>query len=61
MRDILHAFGDWPVLDSGWVDTKWNLEELIGKFRDNFNAPILIESWVGPDDKNSTVHILQVN
>ena len=60
LRQILHSFGGWPVMDVNWSDTMWNLEELIGKLRGNFNAPILIESWVGADDKNSSVHILQV-
>ena len=60
LRKVLHTFGDWPVVTRNWNGSAWNLEDTIAKLRGTYNAPILIESWVATDDKNSSVHILHV-
>lgn len=33
---------------------------LLGEIRGTYNEGILIEQWVGPDDKNSSANIIQV-
>ena len=60
MRDVLRALGGWPVVNDSWKEDTWNFEVIVAKLRGLYNAPILIDSWVAADDKNSSVHILQV-
>lgn len=35
------------------------LENLFGKIRGDFNQPIIVEQYVGPDDRNSSHNIIQ--
>lgn len=34
---------------------------LMGKLRGEYSEPVLIDLYVGADDKNSSINILQVN
>lgn len=43
-----------------WQPPMFPLEILLGKIKGTLNEGILIEQWVGPDDKNSSVNIIQV-
>ena len=36
------------------------LENLVAIVKRNFTLGVLIEEWVGPDDRNSLGHIIQV-
>lgn len=36
-----------------------NIENLLGKIRGDYNQPIIIEQYVGPDDRNSSHNIVQ--
>lgn len=36
------------------------MEVLLGRLRGEYNEGVLLEQWVGPDDKNSSANILQV-
>ena len=38
---------------------KLTLESLLGKIRGDFNQPIIVEQYVGPDDQNSSMNIIQ--
>ena len=38
---------------------KLTLETLLGKIRGDFNQPIIVEQYVGPDDRNSSHNIIQ--
>lgn len=38
-----------------------SVENLLGRLRGELNQGVMIEQWVGPDDKNSSVNIIQVN
>lgn len=60
LREILKTLGGWPVSTSSWKPPNFSIETLLGKLRGDYNEGVLIEQWVGPDDKNSSVHILQV-
>ena len=60
LRHILADLSFWPVVHTQFDDMSWVLEDIIGKLRGSYNAPIFIDSWVAADDKNSTTHILQV-
>ena len=60
LREVLVKLGRWPVIDDRWSESSYNLEDILGTMRGTYNAPILIDSWVGADDKNSSVNIIQV-
>ena len=53
--------GRWPVVDNKWSEDGYVLEDILGDMRGIYNAPILIDSWIGADDKNSSVNIIQVS
>lgn len=62
---MLQALGGWPVLDPNWTESKAgkleSVESLLGRLRGELNQGVLVEQWVGPDDKNSSVNIIQVS
>lgn len=60
LRAVLAELGGWPVAVEGWQPPDQPIEVLLGKLRGEFNEGVLVEQWVGPDDKNSSVNILQV-
>ncbi|RZF47612.1 hypothetical protein LSTR_LSTR014221 [Laodelphax striatellus] len=62
IREVLRSLGGWPVTEGvAWTAPKGQLEILLGRLRGEFNMGWLIEQWVGPDDKNSSVNILQLD
>lgn len=58
---VLEGLGAWPVVVDTWNGKGWKLEETLAKLRGLYNAPILVDSWVAADDKNSSLHVLQVS
>ena len=60
LRRVLINLGRWPVIDSRWSESGHVLEDILGDMRGIYNAPILIDTWIGADDKNSSVNIIQV-
>lgn len=65
LRDTLRSLGGWPVLDVAWTSRQGanlnSVENLLGRLRGELNQGVLVEQWVGPDDKNSSVNIIQVD
>lgn len=35
------------------------IENLLGKLRGDYNQPIIVEQYIGPDDRNSSLNIIQ--
>ena len=61
LRDTLTSLGGWPVLNPSWLPNDvGSVEKLLGRLRGELNQGVLVEQWVGPDDKNSSVNIIQV-
>ena len=60
LTNVLVGLGNWPVVTGNWSEKSWDLEFTVASMRGLYNAPILVDSWVAADDKNSSVHILQV-
>lgn len=60
LREVLASLGGWPVAQPEWEPPAFSIETLLGRLRGEYNEGVLIEQWVGPDDKNSSVNILQV-
>nr|CAD7453830.1 unnamed protein product [Timema tahoe] len=61
LREVLESLGGWPVAVRNWEPPPFPVETLLGRLRGEFNEGVLIEQWVGPDDKNSSVNILQLD
>ena len=57
---LLEELGGWPITGSPiWKEEEFDLIDLLVKLR-LYNNKILVDQWVGPDDKNSEVNIIQV-
>ncbi|XP_076318577.1 neprilysin-1-like [Tachypleus tridentatus] len=61
LHDIITSLGGWPVTSRNWTEPSWPIEKLLGLLRGDYNMGIIIEQWVGPDDKNSSVNIIQLD
>ncbi|CAH0385892.1 unnamed protein product [Bemisia tabaci] len=60
VKRLLESLGGWPVTTSEWTPPPFAVEYLFGRLKAEFNEGVLVEQWVGPDDKNSSMNILQV-
>jgi len=66
LRRVINELGGWPVTDpEAWAEAEASgrvpsLERVVGVIKRNFTIGVLIEEWIGPDDKNSKKHIIQV-
>ncbi|KAF2352626.1 Peptidase M13 N-terminal domain [Trinorchestia longiramus] len=61
LKDVIKSLGGWPVIEDNWVEPNVSIETLIGWLRGRLNQGTLIEQWVGPDDKNSSVNVIQLD
>ncbi|XP_066247671.1 neprilysin-1-like [Euwallacea similis] len=61
LREVLDSLGGWPVTMSNWSPPNVSIEALLGRIRGIYNEGYLVEQWVGPDDKNSSVNIIQLD
>ncbi|XP_076053157.1 neprilysin-1-like [Oratosquilla oratoria] len=62
LREVIDLLGGWPVTVEGdWTLPDFSVEEMVGRLRGRYNQAILIDQWVGPDDKNSSVNIIQLD
>ena len=61
LRHVIQRLGGWPVTDPDWSEeTTLPLETVLGLLKRNFTLGVLIEEWIGPDDRDSKRHIIQV-
>jgi membrane metallo-endopeptidase-like protein 1 len=62
LLSVIEKLGGWPVTDSAWDQNKViDLEILLAVIKRNFTLGVLVEEWVGPDDRDSREHIIQVH
>ncbi|KAH8409250.1 hypothetical protein KR009_011232, partial [Drosophila setifemur] len=62
LKQVLKSFGGWPVIERNWhPPADLSVERLMGLLRLNYSEPVMIELYVGADDKNSSVNILQMD
>ncbi|KAL9885946.1 neprilysin-1-like [Glossina fuscipes] len=61
LKEILKSLGGWPVIETDWQLPKMTIEELLGELRSKYSESVLVELYVGADDKNSSAHILQID
>ncbi|KAL1491391.1 hypothetical protein ABEB36_011995 [Hypothenemus hampei] len=61
LKDVLDSLGGWPVTQPTWNPPNSSIEQLLGQIRGVYNEGYLVDQWVGPDDKNSSVNIIQMD
>ncbi|KAH8376294.1 neprilysin-2 [Drosophila serrata] len=62
LKEVLRSLGGWPVIERDWRPPEdLSVERLMGQLRLNYSEPVMIELYVGADDKNSSVNILQMD
>ncbi|XP_064459622.1 neprilysin-1-like [Ornithodoros turicata] len=61
LRHLLRSLGGWPVTQKNWTAPPWPFERLLGILRGQYDQCVIVEQWVGPDDKNSSVNIIQID
>ena len=64
MRKVIETLGGWPVTTPGWDENNENvpsLEKLIAMLKRKFTLGVLLEEWIGPDDKHSENNVIQVD
>ncbi|KXJ83405.1 hypothetical protein RP20_CCG007116 [Aedes albopictus] len=61
IRNVLKSLGGWPVIEQNWTLPNTSIEHLIGTLRGVYSEPVLVELYVGADDKNSSRNILQID
>ncbi|XP_058829877.1 neprilysin-1-like [Topomyia yanbarensis] len=61
LRYVLKLLGGWPVIEQEWVPPTTSVEYLLGLLRGVYSEPVLVELYVGADDKNSSRNILQID
>ncbi|KAK2179422.1 hypothetical protein NP493_491g01000 [Ridgeia piscesae] len=61
LLDLLHQLGGWPVLDgASWNESRFSWVQLMADLR-LLNNRVLLNQWISPDDKNSSVNVLQLD
>lgn len=62
--DILPTFSDWPVTSDNWdhdYGLNWIAEKSIGELNAQYGKRVVLNFFVGTDDKNSTQHIIHID
>ncbi|NXK07566.1 NEP protein, partial [Herpetotheres cachinnans] len=61
---LLPDVSDWPVATTNWdssYGTAWTAETAIAQLNSRYGKKVLINFFVGTDDKNSTAHIIHID
>ncbi|NXC98539.1 NEP protein, partial [Certhia familiaris] len=61
---LLPDVSDWPVATTNWdtsYGTGWTAETAIAQLNSRYGKKVLINFFVGTDDKNSTAHIIHID
>ncbi|NWS38280.1 NEP protein, partial [Probosciger aterrimus] len=61
---LLPDVSDWPVATTNWESsygTAWTAETAIAQLNSRYGKKVLINFFIGTDDKNSTAHIIHID
>ncbi|XP_017870344.1 PREDICTED: neprilysin-2 isoform X2 [Drosophila arizonae] len=62
LKRVLRSLGGWPVIERNWQPpANLSVEQVMGQLRFNYSESVMIELYVGADDKNSSVNIIQMD
>ncbi|XP_053165576.1 neprilysin [Hemicordylus capensis] len=62
--DILPSISEWPVASDNWDHTygvSWTAEKTIAQLNSQYGKRVIINVYVGTDDKNSSRHIIHID
>ncbi|XP_067898834.1 neprilysin-like [Heterodontus francisci] len=62
--NMLSGVFEWPVATDNWDKEhgkNWTLEAVIGKMTAKYGKRVIIDFFVGTDDKNSNAHIIHID
>ncbi|KAM9127684.1 neprilysin isoform 1-T3 [Pangshura tecta] len=62
--NILPRVSEWPVATNNWdsaYGASWTAETAIAQLNSQYGKRVLINFFVGTDDKNSTAHIIHID
>ena len=63
IKKVLNSLGGWPVITPDWDEKSSSvpkLETLVATLKRKFTLGVLLEEWIGPDDKHSGANVIQV-
>ena len=64
IKEVLNSLGGWPVITPDWDEKSSSvpkLETLVATLKRKFTLGVLLEEWIGPDDKHSGANVIQVS
>jgi len=64
LREVIETLGGWPVATPGWDENNESvpsLEKLLAMLKRKFTLGVLLEEWIGPDDKHSEDNVIQID
>ncbi|XP_070609574.1 neprilysin [Erythrolamprus reginae] len=62
--DLMKTISEWPIAADNWDlnhGPKWSAENSIAELNFQFGRKVIVNMFVGTDDKNSSQHILHVD
>ena len=60
LRRMVAGLGGWPVTQHQWTAPP-SLEVTVANIRKLFNTGVLVDLWVGPDDRDSEKNVVQID
>ncbi|XP_051839020.1 neprilysin [Antechinus flavipes] len=64
LLDLLPQIHEWPIAMDNWeakYGSSWTAEKAIAELNSKFSKKVLINFFIGTDDKNSTNHIMHID
>lgn len=61
LLDMLPDVLEWPIAVDDWETSygkTWRLEDVIAKLNEKYGTPVLVNFFVGTDDRDSNMHII---
>ncbi|XP_077998021.1 neprilysin-1-like [Glandiceps talaboti] len=58
----IHNLGGWPVMeDNVWNERSWQLVDVLGTLRLEYDTRVMLDMWTAEDDKDSDTNIIYVD
>ncbi|KAL0973517.1 hypothetical protein UPYG_G00205150 [Umbra pygmaea] len=61
LLDMLPDVFEWPIAEDNWdiaYGTTWRLEDAIARLNEKYGTQVLVNFFIGTDDKDSNSHII---
>uniref|UniRef100_A0A8C7JMJ2 Neprilysin n=1 Tax=Oncorhynchus kisutch TaxID=8019 RepID=A0A8C7JMJ2_ONCKI len=60
LLDMLPNVFEWPIATDHWESDTWKLEDAIARLNEKYGTHVLVNFFIGTDDKDSNSHIIHV-